>query len=129
MALLRSAGKFSEAFPPLSVTLLPLLMGRPHPSLDGSPQLCPPFGLQRFQKSRKGGFSKRGFCRVQRHAQETKQCQEHWAQPYVWHSERHSQERRNFLQKTLQKNHFLVPEGWQHHENLYPFAVFVLHGD
>ena len=39
-----------------------------------------------IQEPRKGGFSKVRFFRVERHAK-------YWAQQYIWHSERHSQER------------------------------------
>ena len=57
------------------------------------------------QESRKGGFSKGGFCIVQCHAQGSKNtrghCQlGHWAQQCVWDSERHSEERRMLFAKT-----------------------------
>ena len=45
-------------------------------------------------------------------AKETKSAQGYWAQQYIWHSERHSQERRTFCKNPLQqkKNLLLVPE-------------------
>ena len=47
---------------------------------------------------------------------ETKRSRGYWAQQHVWHSERHSQERRTFLQKPPSKNPlFLVPD---FHHNL-----------
>ena len=58
------------------------------------------------QEPRKGGFSKGVFCRVERHAQEDIKYQGYWAQQYIWHSERHSQDRRTFLQKPLVKTPF-----------------------
>ena len=42
------------------------------------------------RSGRKGGFSKSGFC------QKNKNTQGHWAQQYLWHSKRYSQERRIF---------------------------------
>ena len=53
---------------------------------------------------KKGGFGKGGFCSIQRHAQEkTKNTQDYWTQQCTWHSERHSEERRPFLQNHLLK--------------------------
>ena len=47
-------------------------------------------------------FSKGGFCRVQGHAQGTKNTRGYWAQ-HIRHCERHSQERRTFLHKPPSK--------------------------
>ena len=52
-------------------------------------------------------LAKGGFCRVQCHAQGDRKYQGYWAQQYVWHSERHSQERHIFLQKPPSKTPFL----------------------
>ena len=56
-----------------------------------------------YQDPRKGGSTERGFCRVQchRHGSEG-----HWPQQYIWHSERHSQERRTFCRSPLLKTPF-----------------------
>ena len=65
----------------------------------------------RPEESRKGGFSKGGFCRVECHTQGSKKTQKDWAQQCIWHSERRSQERRIFFQKPPSKKPlFLVPE-------------------
>ena len=41
----------------------------------------------------------------------TNNAQEYWAQLYIWHSERHNEERRPFLQKPPPKTPLLfVPE-------------------
>ena len=51
------------------------------------------------QEPGKGGFSKGGFCRVQCHAEGSQKYPRMLgAQQYIWHSERHSQERRTCLQ-------------------------------
>ena len=72
---------------------------------------CTGFTVPGKSRTKKRGFSKGGFCRVQCHGQETKSTQGYWAQQYIWHSERHSQERRIFLQKPPSKKPlFLVPE-------------------
>ena len=60
------------------------------------------------QEPRKGGFSKGGFCRVQCHDQGNKYYQGYWPQQYIWHSERHSQERRTFCKNPLLK----TPSSW-----------------
>ena len=41
---------------------------------------------------------------------ETKKIQGYWVQQYIWHSERHSQERRTFFRNPLLKPLFLAPE-------------------
>ena len=70
-------------------------------------------GAETVRNQVKGVLAKGGgvFCRVQCHVQdsvessvtskEAKNTQGYWAQQYVWHSERHSQEQRTFLQKPL----------------------------
>ena len=55
------------------------------------------------QEPRKGGFSQRGFCRVQCHDQENKKHPRILAQQYIWHLERHGQERHTFCKTPLQK--------------------------
>ena len=57
-------------------------------------------------------FSKGGFLQSQALLpRKTNNTPKYWAWQYIWHSERHSQERRAFLQKAPSKNPlFLVPE-------------------
>ena len=81
-----------------------------HPRAGRISQWPHPKPLRRFnrviQEPRKGGFSKGGFCRVQCHGQVLQNSQGYWPQQYIWHSERHSQERRIFCQNPLQKTPF-----------------------
>ena len=62
------------------------------------------YGLCVCVRNREKGVLAKGVSAGSSVAQkETKNTQGHWAQPYIWHSERHSQERR-----TLKKKHALV---------------------
>ena len=65
------------------------------------PKISPEFAPN--QEARKGGFSKGGFCRIQCHTQDDNNTQGYWARECIWHSERHSQERRTFLQTPFRK--------------------------
>ena len=54
-------------------------------------------------RSQEKGFSKGGFCRIRRHAQENENTQGYWASQHIWHSERRGKERRRLLQKPPSK--------------------------
>ena len=51
---------------------------------------------------------------------ETKNTRGHWAQQFIWHSERHSQERRIFWQKPPSKN----PLFWAGSSDIFYFSPF-----
>ena len=69
------------------------------------PEIC--------QDPRKGGFSKGVSVESSVTSEETKSTQGCWPQQYIWHSERHSQERRTFCGSPLLKTPFSwSPENW-----------------
>ena len=59
--------------------------------------------LQRIRNQEKGVLAKGVSAECNVTAKETKTTQGYWPQQYIWHSERHSQERRTFLQKPPSK--------------------------
>ena len=67
-----------------------------------------------FKNQEKGVLAKGVSVESSVTAKETKSTQGYWAQRYIWHSERHSQERPAYLEKTPSKNPlFLVPEAFE----------------
>ena len=52
-----------------------------------------------LRNEEKGGLAKGACAESSVTPKETKNTRGHWAQQYIWHSERHSQERHTFLQK------------------------------
>ena len=71
------------------------------------------WGRGRRGGSQKGGVLAKGVS-VESSAtvKEAKVPPKYWAQQYIWHSERHSQERHTFLQKSPSRNPlFLDPDG------------------
>ena len=72
--------------------------------------------IARYEKyrswaSKKGDFSKGAFCRIQNSVswpRKQKLPKDIGASLYMWHSKRHSQERRTLLQNPLLKTPFLV---------------------
>ena len=74
----------------------------PDPLGSGAPK--------KHQEPRKGGFSKRGFCRVERHAQGNKKCPKGFGPAVNW-THRSPQPREAYVfAKTLLKPLFLFPE-------------------
>ena len=71
----------------------------------------PPTGFLLLSSgTKKGGFSKGGFCSPQCHTPGNR-TYGYWAQQDIWYSDHHSQERRAFLQKPRSKSpHFFVPD-------------------
>ena len=61
-----------------------------------------------FQEPKKGVLAKGVSAESSVTPKETKSIQGYWAQQYIWHSERHSQERCTFCKNPLLKNPLLL---------------------
>ena len=99
------------------------------PDLDLFVPICP---FLFFQEPRKRGVLAKGVSvESSITAKEMKATQGYWPQQYICHSERHSQERRTFLQKPPPKtplSWFLIFQDFPKLFGIFPICPFLFRG-